>query len=97
MPDKQTFSTPQPILLASILYCSSSRGPPDVLEIAPQFFTVLCNAIAQLSIPSSEIGTPRESTVSQEEWAFQTVLGIVLAGLLTEGNIKETGNWIAIG
>ncbi|KAF5641163.1 c6 finger [Fusarium sp. NRRL 25303] len=75
----------------------SSRGPPDVLEIAPQFFTVLCNAIAQLSIPSSEIGTPRESTVSQEEWAFQTVLGIVLAGLLTEGNIKETGNWIAIG
>ncbi|KAG5788685.1 hypothetical protein H9Q69_012241 [Fusarium xylarioides] len=97
MPDKQTFSTPQPILLASILYCSSSRGPPDVLEIAPQFFTVLCNAIAQLSIPSSEIGTPRESTVSQEEWVFQTALGIVLAGLLTEGNIKETGNWIAVG
>ncbi|KAF4447197.1 hypothetical protein F53441_9244 [Fusarium austroafricanum] len=97
MPDKQTFSTPQPVLLASILYCSSTRGPPDVAEIAPHFFTVLCNAIAQLSIPSSEIGAPLESSVSQEEWAFQTVLGIVLSGLLTEGNIRETGNWISIG
>ncbi|KAG5661746.1 hypothetical protein KAF25_003985 [Fusarium avenaceum] len=97
MPDKQTFSAPQPVLLASILYCSSTRGPPDVVEIAPHFFVILCNAIAQLSIPSSEIGSPSDPSVSREEWAFQTVLGIVLAGLLTEGNIRETGNWIAVG
>ncbi|KAL6924017.1 hypothetical protein ACHAPO_006555 [Fusarium lateritium] len=97
MPDKQTFSAPQPVLLASILYCSSTRGPPDMVEIAPHFFTVLCTAIAQLSIPSSEIGRPIETSVSREEWAFQTVLGIVLAGLLTEGNIRETGNWISVG
>ncbi|KAF4418735.1 c6 finger [Fusarium acutatum] len=75
--------------------CSPAVPPSiwqrDIIE------SLWSSAIAQLSIPSSEIGTPRESTVSQEEWAFQTVLGIVLAGLLTEGNIKETGNWIAIG
>ncbi|KAL4728199.1 hypothetical protein ACLX1H_004940 [Fusarium chlamydosporum] len=45
----------------------------------------------------SEIGRPIELSVSREEWAFQTVLGIVLAGLLTEGNIRETGNWISVG
>jgi hypothetical protein len=93
MPRKQTFSAPQPLLLASILYCSSMRGPPDMAEIAPHYFTVLCNAIAQLSIPSSIIGrTPEDS----EEWAFQTVLGLVIAGLLTEATVRETGIWISI-
>jgi hypothetical protein len=93
MPRRQTFSAPQPILLASILYCSSMRGPPDMADIAPHYFTVLCNAIAQVCIPGSAIGqTPADS----EEWAFQTVLGIVIAGLLTEATIRETGIWISI-
>lgn len=93
MPRRQTFSAPQPILLASILYCSSMRGPPDMADLAPHYFTVLCNAIAQLCIPGSAIGqTPADS----EEWAFQTVLGIVIAGLLTEATICETGIWISI-
>ncbi|CRG84304.1 hypothetical protein PISL3812_01605 [Talaromyces islandicus] len=93
MPRKQIFSAPQPLLLASILYCSSSRGPPDMEEIAPHYFVVLCNAIAQLCIPCSEISTiPPDS----EEWAFQTILGIVIAGLLTEATVRETGVWISI-
>lgn len=93
MPHKQTFSAPHPILLASILYCSSVRGPPGVAELAPHYFTVLCNAIAQLCIPNSEMGrTPDDS----EEWAFQTVLGIVLAGLLNEATVRETGIWISV-
>ncbi|KAF3392317.1 hypothetical protein DPV78_010528 [Talaromyces pinophilus] len=93
MPRRQTFSAPQPILLASILYCSSMRGPPDMADIAPHYFTILCNAIAQLCIPGSAIGqTPADS----EEWAFQTVLGIVIAGLLTEATVRETGIWISI-
>ncbi|KAI1080002.1 hypothetical protein F5B20DRAFT_147852 [Whalleya microplaca] len=96
LPQKQTFSSPRPLLLASILYCSSARGPPDMAEIAPQYFSVLCNAIAQLSIPNSEIGRPPENPQLAEEWAFQTVLGIILAGLLTEANIRETGIWISI-
>ncbi|EED21458.1 conserved hypothetical protein [Talaromyces stipitatus ATCC 10500] len=93
MPRKQTFSAPQPILLASILYCSSMRGPPDMAEIAPHYFIVLCNAIAQLCIPGTKIGQMPEDS---EEWAFQTVLGIVIAGLLTEATIRETGIWISI-
>ncbi|KAL3469950.1 hypothetical protein BJX99DRAFT_267819 [Aspergillus californicus] len=93
MPRKQTFSSPHPLLLASILYCSSVRGPADVVGIAPHYFTVLCNATGQLCIPGSEIGTAPENT---EEWAFQTVLGLVLAGLLTEATVRETGIWISI-
>ncbi|KAI0475260.1 hypothetical protein GGR56DRAFT_666352 [Xylariaceae sp. FL0804] len=96
LPEKQTFSSPRPLLLASILYCSSARGEPDMAEIAPQYFLVLCHAIAELSIPSSEIGRPPENPQLAEEWAFQTVLGILLAGLLTEANIRETGIWISV-
>lgn len=93
MPRRQVFSKPHPVLVASILYCSSSRGPPDVVAIATHYFTVLCNAIGQLCIPGSEIGkTPDDA----EEWAFQTVLGIVLAGLLTEAHVHESGIWISV-
>lgn len=93
MPHKQTFSAPHPILLASILYCSSVRGPPDVAELAPHYFTVLCNAIAHLCIPDSEMGRTPDDT---EEWAFQTVLGIIFAGLLNEATVRETGIWISL-
>lgn len=93
MPRRQTFSTPQPILVASILHCSSMRGPPDTADLAPYYFAVLCNAIAQLCIPNSMISQP---PADSEEWAFQTVLGIVIAGLLTEATVRETGIWISI-
>ncbi|PWY81640.1 hypothetical protein BO94DRAFT_558070 [Aspergillus sclerotioniger CBS 115572] len=93
MPRKQTFSAPQPLLVASILFCSSVRGPPDVAEQASHYLSVVCHAIAQLSIPGSEVG---KVPGDPEEWAFQTVLGLVLAGLLTEAVHRETGIWISI-
>ncbi|EFX05176.1 hypothetical protein CMQ_1812 [Grosmannia clavigera kw1407] len=104
MPRKQTFSVPQPLLVASILYCSSIRGPPDMAaDLAPHYFTVLCNAIAQLSVPESSMGRPyprggssTATTDAYEEWAFQTVLGIVLAGLLAEASVTVTGLWISV-
>ncbi|KXJ87213.1 hypothetical protein Micbo1qcDRAFT_124941 [Microdochium bolleyi] len=96
MPDKELFSSPSPVLLAAILYCSSTRGPPDVAEAAPHYFTVLCTAIAHLSIPGSAVGRVPESLSAASEWAFQTVLGIVLTGLLTEANVRETGLWISV-
>ena len=112
MPRKQIFSLPQPLLLASILYCSSVRGPREAAaDLAPHYFAVLCNAIAQLSIPDSAVGRPNPATGSgsgggsgpdaadpdaYEEWAFQTVLGIVLAGLLTEASNRVVGLWISI-
>ncbi|KAF0322811.1 fungal transcriptional regulatory protein [Colletotrichum asianum] len=96
LPSKQTFSSPRPLMLASMLYCSSIRGSPDVAVLAPDYFTVLCSAISQLCIPNSEIGQPPDDPASAEEWAFQTVLGIVLAGLLHEAVVKETGLWISV-
>ncbi|KAF7552942.1 hypothetical protein G7Z17_g3968 [Cylindrodendrum hubeiense] len=96
LPNKQRFSAPRPLLLASILYCSSTRGTTEIAELAPHYFNVLCNAIAQLSIPNSEIGHSPDDPGSVEEWAFQTVLAIILAGLLTEGSVRETGIWISV-
>ncbi|PWY90978.1 hypothetical protein BO70DRAFT_368173 [Aspergillus heteromorphus CBS 117.55] len=93
MPRKQTFSAPQPLLVASILFCSSVRGPQEVAELAPHYLQVLFHAIAQLSIPGSEVG---KVPGDPEEWAFQTVLGLILAGLLTEAIHRETGIWISI-
>ncbi|KAJ6442363.1 fungal transcriptional regulatory protein [Purpureocillium lavendulum] len=64
-----------------------------------QYLAVLCCAISQLSIPGSEIGSPpseEDDPAAVEDWAFQTVLGIVLAGLLNEANVRETGIWISI-
>ncbi|KAH7120221.1 hypothetical protein B0J13DRAFT_512709 [Dactylonectria estremocensis] len=96
LPNKQRFSSPRPLLLASILYCSSTRGTSEIAELSPHYFTVLCNAIAQLCIPDSEIGHSPDDPGSTEEWAFQTVLAIILAGLLTEGSVRETGVWISV-
>ncbi|KAL5396088.1 hypothetical protein PMIN02_003451 [Paraphaeosphaeria minitans] len=96
MPRKQTFSSPQPLLLAAILYCSSTRGPPETAELSPHYFQVLTNAIARLLLPESAFGRPPNNECAVEEWAFQTVLGIVLAGLLNEASIRETGLWISV-
>ncbi|KAK6212129.1 hypothetical protein QIS74_10083 [Colletotrichum tabaci] len=96
LPTKQTFSSPRPLMLASMLYCSSIRGPPEVAVLAPDYFAVLCGAISQLCMPQSEVGRAPEDQASAEEWAFQTVLGIILAGLLREAVVRETGVWISL-
>ncbi|KAI5458948.1 hypothetical protein BGZ63DRAFT_389963 [Mariannaea sp. PMI_226] len=97
-PRKQSFSSPTPIMLAAMLYCSSIRGAPVDAEFAPEYFSVLCIAISQLCVPSSIIGrVPTDPDPKHaEEWAFQTILGIILAGLLREGISKETGIWISV-
>lgn len=96
MPRKQTFSSPQPLLLAAILYCSSTRGPPKTAYLSPYYFQILTNTIAQLLVPGSAFGRPSIAGPAVEEWAFQSVLGIVLAGLLNEASILETGLWISV-
>ena len=90
LPDRQKFTSPEPLLLAAMLYCSSVRGR-EYADLAPAYFTVLCAAIAQLSVPGSEICNRRT-----EESAFQAVLALVLAGLLSEAHVRETGVWISI-
>lgn len=96
LPDRQRYSAPRPLLLAAILYCSSARGSPEEAELSPHYFMVLCSAVSQLSIPRSEIGSVPSDPSLTEEWAFQTVLGLVLAGLLAEASVRETGVWISI-
>ncbi|KAF2008553.1 hypothetical protein BU24DRAFT_360239 [Aaosphaeria arxii CBS 175.79] len=96
MPKKQTFSSPQPLLLVAILHFSSVRGPPETAELSPSYFRVFNNAIAHLLIPESAFSQPPQNDCAIEEWAFQTVLGIVLAGLLNEASIPETGLWISV-
>lgn len=97
LPTKQTFSSPTPLLLASMLYVSSLRhASPQLASLCSEYFKIMCEAISLLSIPQA--ATDEEKTATDlEENAFQDVLGIILAGLLCEASAKTTGVWISIG
>ncbi|TQV93589.1 hypothetical protein V2A60_004227 [Cordyceps javanica] len=95
-PSKDIFSSPQPLLLASMLYCSSTRGSAEYAALSTGYFRVLSCAISQLSIPGSELAIPFDSPADSEAIAFHSVLGIVLASLLNEAKVRETGLWISI-
>ncbi|KAL0259790.1 hypothetical protein SLS55_005530 [Diplodia seriata] len=96
---KQTFSSPTPLLLASVLYVSGLHHPvPDVASLAPDYFVLTCSAISDLSVPSPRQNEPfNDENLSDEQRGFQDVLGLILAGLVSEAYIKETGIWISIG
>lgn len=94
LPEKQAFTSPTPLLLAAMLYCSSSRGSTEVAQFAPVYYTALCMEISSLTLPASCMDNT--SSVHDEEWAFQTVLGVVLAALLSEAGSHITGVWISI-
>jgi hypothetical protein len=97
LPTKQTFSSPTPLLLASMLYVSSLRHEKSQLAaLCSDYFKIMCEAISLLSIPHPD---PVEEVPASEveENAFQDVLGIILAGLMCEASAKTTGIWISIG
>ncbi|KFZ10776.1 hypothetical protein V501_05048 [Pseudogymnoascus sp. VKM F-4519 (FW-2642)] len=99
LPNKQNFSSPTPLLLSAMLYISAlNHGTRDLACLAPDYFLVMCRAIAELSIPSptTELVADKPSFKSEEN-AFHDVLGIVLAGLACEASIKTTGIWISVG
>ncbi|KAI5460653.1 hypothetical protein BGZ63DRAFT_249570 [Mariannaea sp. PMI_226] len=96
LPAKRTFSSPAPVLLAAMLYYSSTRSTFGNVELAPDYLSVLCMAISQLCVPPSVIGSRPIEPEKAEEWAFETILGIILAGLLREGMSIETGIWISV-
>ena len=96
MPSRQTFVSPTPLLLASMLYCSSARGSLETTGFAAEYLKVLYNAIAQLCIPGNEMSQQASDPTMIEKWPFQAILGIILAGLLREGVDKETGIWISV-
>ncbi|KAK8160883.1 hypothetical protein IWX90DRAFT_488309 [Phyllosticta citrichinensis] len=95
---KQDLSSPTPLLLASVLYVSALHHPSaDVACLAPDYYTLTCSAIADLSLPSAATVEPSDDPLNGEQRAFQDVLGLILAGLVCEAFIKETGIWISVG
>lgn len=99
LPSKHNFSAPTPLLLASMLYISAlNHSSRDLAVLAPDYFIVMCRAIAELSMPSptNEMSADK-AAFKFEEIAFYDVLGIILAGLTCEASIKTTGIWISIG
>ncbi|RMY77269.1 hypothetical protein D0862_13589 [Hortaea werneckii] len=96
LPQKQVFTAPTPLLLASMLYCSASRGPACVAQYAPTYHASLCREISCLMVPSNVVDASSNSFEMSEEWGFQVVLGIVLAALLSEGQTRHTGLWLSV-
>jgi hypothetical protein len=82
-----------------MLYISAqNHSNRDLACLAPDYFLVMCRAIAELSIPSPTTELVADKpTFKSEENAFHDVLGIILAGLTCEASIKTTGIWISVG
>ncbi|KAI6849985.1 hypothetical protein KC332_g8030 [Hortaea werneckii] len=96
LPQKQVFTVPTPLLLASMLYCSASRGPACLAQYAPTYHSSLCHEISCLMMPHDGLGASTTPFEISEEWGFQIVLGIVLAALLSEGQTRHTGLWLSV-
>jgi hypothetical protein len=102
---KKTSSTPTPLLLAAILYVSAlHHASPDFAALSPAYFIATCSAIAELALPpqitsQKDQDTPDNlsSKLNNEQRAFQNVLGLILAGLISEAFIETTGLWISMG
>ena len=102
---KKTSATPTPLLLAAILYVSAlHHSSPKFAALAPGYFVATCNAISELAVPLQVTSRGTQSSfstnngpVNVEQKAFENVLGLILAGLISEAFIETTGLWIAIG
>jgi hypothetical protein len=102
---QKTSSTPTPLLLAAILYVSALHHPStEFAALAPGYFVATCNAIAELAVPTQASARVHEGNVSsgntklkEEQRGFQNVLGLILAGLISEAFIETTGLWISMG
>lgn len=103
--EREASKNPTPLLLASILYVSAlHHTSADLAALAPEYFRATCSAIAELSIPialkRSGLKEPHDIHAvppTAEQNAFQNVLGLILAGLISEAFIDLTGIWISIG
>ncbi|KAF2004260.1 hypothetical protein P154DRAFT_543412 [Amniculicola lignicola CBS 123094] len=101
--EKEASKNPTPLLLAAILYVSSLHHTSrDLAVLAPEYFLATCSAIAELSIPSAlrrsgnmQIDKNLPPSTAEQN-AFQNVLGLILAGLISEAFVDLTGTWIAI-
>ncbi|KAH7093647.1 hypothetical protein FB567DRAFT_177989 [Paraphoma chrysanthemicola] len=102
--EQEASKNPTPLLLAAILYVSSLRHTSDqYAAFAPEYFRATCSAIAELSIPAALKSSGPMAidetlpTLSSEQAAYHNVLGLIIAGLISEAFIDLTGIWISIG
>ncbi|KAF2707307.1 hypothetical protein K504DRAFT_483431 [Pleomassaria siparia CBS 279.74] len=102
--EREAAKDPTPLLLAAILYVSALHHTSEELAaLAPEYLRATCSAIAELSIPSALKRSglmPMDETTkppTAEQIAFQNVLGLILAGLISEAFIDLTGIWISVG
>jgi hypothetical protein len=103
--ERESSKNPTPLLLAAILYVSAlHHTSEEFTTLAPEYFRATCSAIAELSIPvalkQSALRVAADTNTippTPEENAFQNVLGLILAGLISEAFIDLTGIWISIG
>ncbi len=103
--ERKTSSNPTPLLLAAILYVSAlHHSSPEFAALAPAYFVATCSAISELAVPvqaaqRTESSSPNteNAKLSEEQKAFQNVLGLILAGLISEAFIETTGLWISMG
>lgn len=102
---KKTSSTPTPLLLAAILYVSALHHPsPEFAGLSPGYFVATCSAISELAVPiqaasraSQDRPSKESSKLNEEQRGFQNVLGLILAGLISEAFIETAGLWITMG
>ncbi|KAB8074849.1 hypothetical protein BDV29DRAFT_116141 [Aspergillus leporis] len=104
--DQKAFSSPSPLLLASVLYISALHSPvKELASLAGGYFMATCNAIAELITPTlpnavsrfiSKQGDSDPPSCKDEDKVFQNILGLIMASLISEAYIETTDKWIAI-
>lgn len=105
--DHEAFTSPTPVLLASVLYISALHHPPAGLaSLDSSYFSAICNAITELVTPCLHQRTLHPVDQSEKEQsiaprntrekAFQDILGLIMACLSSEAYIETTGSWIAV-
>ncbi|KAJ5778216.1 hypothetical protein N7520_001462 [Penicillium odoratum] len=100
--DRDAFSSPTPLLLASVLYIAALNHPSSEMgSLESGYFMATCCAIAELASSGLNPGlTPRnkqESLDTKTRRAFCNILGLIMASLSSEAYVDTTGLWIAMG
>ena len=105
--DQNAFSSPSPLLLASVLYISALHSPStELASLAGGYLVAICSAIAELVIPSplptllnwssARLRRHGHSGSGEEQCVFQDILGLIMASLCSEAFVETTDKWIAI-
>ncbi|KAI9036983.1 fungal specific transcription factor domain-containing protein [Aspergillus affinis] len=105
--DQNAFSSPSPLLLASVLYISALHSPSaELASLAGGYLVAICSAIAELVIPSplptllnwssANLRQHDPSSSREEQHVFQNILGLIMASLCSEAFVETTDKWIAI-